>query len=158
MRTGIDILFMYVHKQTKKQNMNWIHRQHLDTFLPLCLTDGLLFSRGMYETIFHNQQAFSNRGCGDSLWQSWTKNIKDIQSHCWQLFYTGEIRWKKRAKNGRTQCLKKQHAFEPLSIFQNKSRVLFWILKEHRAISVSLTAALLSPAAAAASSNTFLWP
>lgn len=31
----------YVHKQGQK-HMKWIHRSHLDTFLPVCPTDGFL--------------------------------------------------------------------------------------------------------------------
>lgn len=74
--------------------------------------------------------------------------IKDIWSDCWQLFlHWGNQRKtrqkkKKQKKHRHTQCLKKQHAFDLLSIFQIKSRVLFWILKEHRAISLSLAAVL----------------
>lgn len=62
------------------------------------------------------------------------------------LHWGNQTRTKKmRKKHTHTQCLKKQHAFELLSIFQNKSRVLFWILKEHRAISVSLLSSSGTP-------------
>lgn len=51
---------------------------------------------------------------------------------------TAFLHWVNQSKKQtQTWCLKKQYAFELLSIFQNKSRVLLWIFKEHRAISVS---------------------
>lgn len=64
------------------------------------------------------------------------------------LHWGNQSKIKMSKKQTHSQRLRKQHAFELLSIFQNKSRVLFWILKEHRAISVSFAAASHCPAAA----------
>ena len=90
---------------------------------------------------------FLNGICRDSLWQRWTNtglrtvNLSAVKGKNRKVtaFLLGgnQRKTKHEQKNVRhTLCLRKQHAFELLSIFQNKSRVLCWIIKEHRAISV----------------------
>lgn len=70
--------------------------------------------------------------------------IKELQHECISAWRISEEEAKREKQDAG-----EQHAFEVLIIFQIKSRVLFWILKEHRAIYVY-------PVAVTATLNTFL--